>query len=95
MPSATLRNSTKDFMPLPTIHVLGIPSSCTHADAWTGISFGVDLVCDVIDGEGEDDRVGLCFREIGLGVMLEDVDGSYAGTRLSRQEGIFWGYGME
>ena len=82
-------------MPLPTIHVLGIPSSCTHADAWTGISFGVDLVCDVIDGEGEDDRVGLCFREIGLGVMLEDVDGSYAGTRLSRQEGIFWGYGME
>ena len=49
----------------------------THKDIWTGISFGIELVCDVVDVEGEDDMVGLCFREIGLGAKLEDVDDTY------------------
>ena len=29
------------------------------------------------DVEGQEDKVGLCFREIGLSVELEDVGGSY------------------
>ena len=49
----------------------------THKDIWTGISFGIELVCDVVEVEGEDDMVGLCFREIGLGAKLEDVDDTY------------------
>jgi len=49
----------------------------THKDIWTGISFGIELVCDVVDVEGEDDMVGLCFREIGLSAKLEDVDDTY------------------
>ena len=49
----------------------------THKDIWTGISFGIELVCDVVEVEGGDDMVGLCFREIGLGAKLEDVDDTY------------------
>ena len=37
----------------------------------------MELVCDVVDVEGQEDMVGLCFREVGLSVELEDVDGSY------------------
>jgi len=36
-----------------------------------------ELVCDVMDVEGDKDVVGRSFREIGLGAKLEDVDGSY------------------